>query len=92
MEANNLDGINTLRYSDIFLAMYFNDGMSNYTGRSLATFKRDFKKISDLPPPEMDYPPQVGSRPCPHSVRQTESDGNMLRRRLQEPFAFLESI
>jgi len=50
MEANNLDGINTLRYSDIFLAMYFNDGMSNYTGRSLATFKRDFKKISDLPP------------------------------------------
>lgn len=28
MEANNLDGINTLRYSDIFLAMYFNDGMS----------------------------------------------------------------
>lgn len=28
MEANKLDGINTLRYSDIFLAMYFNDGMS----------------------------------------------------------------
>lgn len=22
------DGINTLRYSDIFLAMYFNDGVS----------------------------------------------------------------
>ena len=22
------DGINTLRYSDIFLAMYFNDGLS----------------------------------------------------------------
>ena len=45
-----MDGINTLRDSDIFLAMYFNDGMSNYTGRSLATFKRDFKKISDLTP------------------------------------------
>ena len=28
MEANNLDGINTLRYSDIFLAMYSNDSMS----------------------------------------------------------------
>lgn len=28
METNNLEGINTLRYSDIFLAMYFNDGMS----------------------------------------------------------------
>lgn len=28
METNNLNGINTLRYSDIFLAMYFNDGMS----------------------------------------------------------------
>lgn len=91
MEANNLDGINTLRYSDIFLAMYFNDSMSNYTGRSLATFKRDFKKISDLAS-EMDYPPQIGSRPCPYSVRQTESDGNLLRCRLQEPFAFLESI
>ncbi|EKU91621.1 helix-turn-helix domain-containing protein [Bacteroides oleiciplenus] len=24
--------------------------MANYTGRSLATFKRDFKKLSDLPP------------------------------------------
>ena len=28
MEANNSNGINTLRYSDIFLAMYFNDGTS----------------------------------------------------------------
>ncbi len=28
MGTNNLDGINTLRYSDIFLAMFFNDGQS----------------------------------------------------------------
>lgn len=33
------DGINTLRYSDIFLAMYFNDGVSCLCRRILKTNK-----------------------------------------------------
>ena len=65
---------------------YMNDltlaEMANYTGRSLATFKRDFNKVSDLSPQKMGDTPQTGSSPCAHTVRHTESDRRLLPCRL----------
>ena len=74
---------------------YMNDltpgEIANYTGRSLATFKRDFRKVSDLSP-EMAHPPQTGGSQGADPLRQQKSDGSLLRCRIQEPVAFLQSL
>ena len=42
----------TAELASLFASMvpYFDPNVKHYTGRSLATFKRDFKKVSDLTP------------------------------------------
>ena len=61
--------------------------IASYTGRSLATFKRDFVKVS-----KVDYQTSSGSRARPDKIRQEESDGSLLRCGFQEPVAFLQDI
>ena len=66
--------------------------IANYTGRSLATFKRDFAKVSELTPPKMDYQTSIGGRSRVDKIRQEKSDRSLFRCRIQESFPFLESL
>lgn len=65
--------------------------IASYTGRSLATFKRDFAKVSNLTP-QSGLSNVVWKPRTPDKIRQEESDGSLLRCGFQEPVAFLQDI
>ena len=59
--------------------------LAHYTGRSLATFKRDFKKISDLTPEKWLIRKRLEAA---YVMMQEENRGYLYERRVQEPVSF----
>ena len=66
--------------------------IASYTGRSLATFKRDFAKVSNLTPQKWIIKRRLEAAHGLIKIRQEESDGSLLRCGFQEPVAFLQDI
>lgn len=62
---------------------------ASYTGRSLATFKRDFAKISPLPPTAVDYGAPIGKSQDSVARKYRNGAGCRLYGRIQEQVAFL---
>lgn len=62
--------------------------LAHYTGRSLATFKRDFKKNQRSDARKMAYPQTARSGLRHDAGRRKENRGYLYERRVQEPVSF----
>ena len=67
-----------------YMYEFTQEDLAHYTGRSLATFKRDFKKISD--------PQAIGGGLQPDEGRRAEDSGRLRPSGLQEPIPFLGRV
>ena len=73
-----------------YMYEFTQEDLAHYTGRSLATFKRDFKKISDAG--EVAHPQTPGGGLRPDARGRQEDSGCLHPGGLQEPVPFLRRV
>ena len=66
--------------------------LAHYTGRSPATFKRDFRKISDLTPAKVDHAQTLGGRSRDARHARAQGGRRISGRRVQESVALLDLV